>query len=129
MRISNARDLKLAYEQLLMIAELVDITKVDFPEMLQDRVKDIKTSIRRYNKRTNDRKLVKDYGIDGYIELVELPQYIKTKEAGNEYFVKSELLYVPNSAYDCTGAPFTSWFKVFPRRGRMMAYHRVSIDC
>ena len=129
MTIKNSRDLRLAYDQLNMMAKLVDITKVDYPEKVQEHILDIKMSIRRYNKRSSDRRLVKDDGIDGYIELIQLPKFIETKDEGDEYFIKSELLYTPNTAYDCTGKPFTSWFKVFFRRGRAMAYHKVSIDC
>ena len=35
---------------------------------------------------------------------------------------------LPNSPYDCTGQPFTSWFKVVKRRGLWWAYHAISYD-
>lgn len=41
----------------------------------------------------------------------------------DEYEIK-----LPNSPYDGTGQPFTSWFKVVKRRGLWWAYHAISYD-
>ena len=88
----------------------------------------LKRSVRERSKIRNERRIVKDDGIDGYIELVPLPANISTKEEAASYFEKEEYIVFVPGPHDCSGRKFTSWFKVFERRGRYFAYHRVSFD-
>lgn len=84
---------------------------------------------------TCERRIIKDYGIDGYIEIVSIPEVFdeiedsKTDGPGAESFFRDfiEIQAVP-SAYDCTGQSFTEWHKLVKRNGQYWAYHKVAID-
>lgn len=91
---------------------------------------DMKKAVREYvNKEENiNKRIVKDCGIDGYISLEKLPDGIKSLDEAKEFFENNMYIHCPNSMYDCTGRPFTSWYKVFCRNGKFYAYHRVSFD-
>lgn len=90
-------------------------------------IKELKKAIRDYNNRSTDRRCVKgDW--DGYIMLIEFPDYIETKEDAEEHFHECEELRYHWSPYDCTGQHFTSWYKLFKRNGRWMCYHSIGVD-
>ncbi|MCD8382880.1 MAG: hypothetical protein LUC30_08215 [Clostridiales bacterium] len=72
------------------------------------------------HNRKSDRTIVRDYGIDGFVSLIELPEYLKSEE--------DERIPSRYSPYDCSGAAFTQWYKIIKRRGRYFAYHSVGID-
>jgi len=127
MRITEKRDLKIAYDTINLYKEASN----RFPEkkeIIKAHIDDLKKDIRKYYKEQRTMTLVKDYGIDGYIELVALPSFIKTKEEADMYFEENNALRISPSIYDCTGRAFTGWFKTFLRRGRYMAYHSVCFD-
>lgn len=122
----SARD---AYKAIKMFSEMT----------IKDSVKgftdEVKREVRRWaNKPSNyfggnvERRLVKEYGIDGYIELVALPENIDSEAKANSYF--HEYIYIEpvNSLFDCTGKAFTGWYKLFNRNGRFYAYHSVNMD-
>ena len=71
---------------------------------------------------------MKDDGIDGYILLMELPDFLESKEEAEEYFEQRHVINATPSIYDCTGQAFTSGYKVFKRRNKFFAYHSVSYD-
>lgn len=123
--IRNTNDLRHAYLDMY-------IWKHFAPDGAEDRIKEIKSAIRNYYKRqdeeTKDRRLVKDYYGDGYILLIDLPDFIHDEESAVSYFKETEYILVFWSQYDCTGRPFTSWYKIFKRRGKWMAYHSVGFD-
>lgn len=75
-----------------------------------------------------DRRIIKDYGIDGCIIRIVLPEWIETKEEADEYFKDNEYMRTRYSAYDCTGDMFTSWYSLFFINGRWVAYHSVGVD-
>lgn len=114
--IKNDHDLRLAYS---IVRDFDSSITVDY-----------KRNIRDYHKRNaeTDRHIVKDYGIDGYVVLIELPEWIESHHEAREYFKEHEYIEPYYTYYDCTGRPFTSWYKVFERRGRWMAYHSVGFD-
>lgn len=90
---------------------------------------DLKRKARRNSKEISNAVIVKDYGIDGYIEKFPLPEYLSSAEDADEYFREYEYLYFHPSPYDCTGQHFTSWYKIFRKPdGRFWAYHSVSVD-
>lgn len=118
--IKTKSDLKFAFYVLHTAEKLPGNEKV---------VDDFKRAIRRYyHKPVSETRIVKEYGIDGYITLLPLPEYLKTIDGAREYFEDVEYIQPFPSAYDCTGRPFTSWYKVFQRGGRFWAYHAVSFD-
>ena len=71
---------------------------------------------------------MKDDGIDGYVLLIELPETLENLRDAEEYFEERETICAVPSIFDCTGQAFTSWFKVFKRRDRFMAYHSIGFD-
>ena len=88
----------------------------------------LKRQIRQLNKKQILRKIIKDYGIDGYTELIELPHNLNTYSEAEEFFKRNYFLRIRNSLYDCTGQAFTSWYKIFNRHNHFYAYHYVGID-
>lgn len=94
------------------------------------RVVELKRNLRRYAHRETgyERRIVKDYGIDGFVTLERLPDDFKDVEEARQFFERFMTYEYRPSAYDCTGQWFTSWFKVFQRNGGYYAYHAVSVD-
>ncbi len=118
--IKNKDDLRTAYDYLSMLKEF------HRPAQKQD---EVKRAIREYiNIEKSFERIVKDYGIDGYILLMELPEFLESKEDAEEYFEERHVIHAIPSIYDCTGQAFTSWYKIFKRRNRFFAYHSVSFD-
>ena len=104
--------------------------------LVADSIKEQKRNLRKWlnNRVTLDAdavvvesRLIKQDN-DGYTELVTLPAECKTDEDAVGFFRDYLLLEARPSQYDCTGQLFTSWYKVFKRNGRFMAYHRVCAD-
>lgn len=91
----------------------------------------IKREIRAYNNRPAPAaRIIKDGGIDGYVELVRLPEeldHANKVDAADWFLANRYLEYFP-TPYDCSGQKFTSRFKLFRRRGHWFAYHSVCID-
>ena len=126
MQVRNSSDLKVAYEILNIYKEL--ISEHGKTERVEERIAEQKREIRKFHKKGSDRRLVRDDGIDGYVLLIELPETLENLRDAEEYFEECETICAVPSMYDCTGQAFTSWFKVFKRRGRFMAYHSVCFD-
>lgn len=122
-QIKNQENLRQAYE-LLLIANGLGTEKA-----YEVAIK-IKKDIRAYLKKPlpNRKYIEQDDTGDSCTILMELPKEIKTLEEANEYFECTEYIPLPNSAYDCTGKAFTSWYKCFSRHGRFMAFHRICFD-
>ena len=74
--------------------------------------------------------IVRDDGIDGYVELVQLPEALDEahKVVAADWFRANRYLEFLPTPYDCSGQKFTNWFKLFRRQGHWFAYHSVSID-
>ena len=98
----------------------------------------LKKELRHYAHRDNmedvgmgfkvEHRIIKEYGIDGYIELVSIPAVFDNEnDAVDFFFGFIDIPFIP-SAYDCTGRPFTDWYRLIKRRGQFYAYHRVSFD-
>lgn len=119
------------YEAIQICKELCEQHGYDVNEIFGDKILKRKRKIREIYKRENEkpeRHVVLDNGIDGYIELIQLPEKIKTKEGADGWFRCNEYLeYIP-SAYDCTGQKFTNWYKLVNRNGRWWVYHSISVD-
>ena len=108
-KINSYTDLKVAYE----------ILEIAYESGRSQKAADLKREMRTFFHRpVSERRIIQDDGIDGYTELLPLPEYIETMDEAVSYF----------EAYDCTGQAFTSWYKVFVRGGRFWAYHCVSVD-
>lgn len=136
--IKNDRDYRIGYELLRIYLTEAGSKECAEPEKREKHIADIKRQLRAYAHRDGtvdvgtgfmvERRIVRDDGFDGYVELVSIPEIFDTAEAAAEFFkVFLEIQYRP-SMYDCTGQAFTSWYKLFQRRGQFWAYHRVCFD-
>lgn len=106
--------------------------------MMEKVIPDLKRELRRYAHRDNmedvgmgfkvERRIIKEYGIDGYVELVGIPYVFETMEEADEFFRDFIYRHCYLSTHDCTGQAFTSWYKLFKRNGQFCAYHRISFD-
>ena len=90
-------------------------------------------------KQMEDMKIMKRYkvyvyneerGIDGYIELVQLPNELDdlNEDDAAEWFRANRYYEFYPTAYDCSGQRFTNWYKLHRRCGHWFAYHSVSFD-
>ena len=122
----KSRDLEIAYEILQIYEEY--IKKYGRTANIEKRITEQKREVRGFHKIKSDRRIVKDNGIDGFVELVELPEYLKSTEDATEYFEEYEVRHAIPSMYDCTGQAFTSWFKVFKRHNKFFAYQSICFD-
>ncbi len=125
--IHNTNDLRLAYEHMRFIKAFIkgypSVDKTKTNQLLME----TKQAIRTYNKKSSDRHIVKDNGIDGFIEIIRFPKSI-TMENAQKYFDENERITCKPSAYDCTGQPFTLWNKICERQGRVICYHEIAYD-
>ena len=144
-RIENKLEFRAGYETLRLLQEWLKVTQDDERiESLRQRIIDKKRALRAYANRDNkidvgmgfkcEHRIIKDGGIDGYIELVSIPEVYDTLEdtedgPGAETFFR-DFFYreVRPSMYDCTGQSFTNWYKLFKRNGKFWAYHSVGFD-
>ena len=130
--IKNNQDLRVAYTYLRILSQLdsCDKTQVNDPEKLAQHIIDTKRAARLYTHREvdYDRRIIKNYGMDGYISLERLPADIRDEAEAKRFFERFMTHEYRPSAYDCTGQAMTNWFKVFPRNGGFYAYHSVSFD-
>lgn len=117
--IKNKYDLRNAYEYLGILKELGKPI---------DRMAEIKRAIREYSHKEKAVRIIKDNGIDGYVTLIELPDFLENQQDAEEFFEEYLVIHAKPSMYDCTGQSFTAWYKVFKRRNRFYAYHSVGFD-
>ena len=125
-RIRTSEELRSAWELARMIEQNID--NCEYADVARDYLIDVKRTIRKYRDK-RDAYIVKDYGIDGYIELAPLPEQIRTEQAAEEYFDQAMRLEYRPTYYDCTGQLFTGWHKLVNRHGRWYVYHRICCDC
>lgn len=119
------------YISLQIYKEICEFYGYDVNETVKDKIIKEKKEIRKIYKKENEkpeRHIVHDNGIDGYIELLQLPEEIVTRETADEWFQYNEYMECVPSAFDCTGQRFTSWYKLIERNGRWWAYHCISRD-
>ena len=115
------KDIKIGYEYI----NLANARHKDVKSM-----RDFKRALRGYLRETDDydRRIIKGES-DYYVELITLGDDDGVTETeAEDYFRETYFIPVYHSQYDCTGKPFTCWYKIFKRRGLWMAYHCVGID-
>ena len=130
-RVYDKESARKAYEAIAMFSPLND-------DVVKGMIADIKRNVRKWtHKPCNleeyfdgnfERRIVKDNGIDGFVELVTLPDGIDNVEYAEKFFRQYVYMEPVNSMYDCTGKAFTCWYKLFNRNGRYLAYHSVCMD-
>jgi len=119
--IKNARELRNAYE---VIQVLQNSGMGDHPI-----VGEIKRKIRSFLKLPNSGRIIRS-DFDGYIKIEQLPEYMADWRKSDvvEWFEDRCYIQPRNSLYDCTGAPFTRWYKIFRRQEKWFVYHSVGFD-
>ncbi len=91
--------------------------------------KQLKREIRKYeNKPLDEKRVIDDNGFDGFTLVYPLPDFLESYDDADEYFQTVEYIKAPQCAWDCTGARFTSWYKIFVRDSRYWCYHRICLD-
>ena len=91
----------------------------------------VKREILAYNHRpAPDSRIIEEHGIDGYIELVQLPNELDkvNEDDAAEWFQVNRYYEFYPTAYDCSCQRFTNWYKLHRRCGHWFAYHSVSFD-
>lgn len=132
--IQDSKDLRFKYEILLLLNRIKNKSNSIDMDSYNDFVNETKKEIRDYYKREERKEwLIKDYGIDGGIVLLELPKEINSIkinsfELAEEYFKTYEYRGYRPSMYDCTGQSFTIWYKIIKRNNKFYAYHRIGFD-
>ncbi len=127
MLVRNNNDARLAFD----LINFVNNYAKEHPAMdlrNSPNIIDTKRKLRAFINKPKNESIVKDYGIDGYISLIRLPEKLETEEAARDYFKEEEYLVCRPSQCDCTGQAFTCWYKLFKRQGNWMAYHRIAFD-
>lgn len=125
--INNDSKLRAAY----IFVTAMDVSPKGSKGALDALMVDVKREIRAYTHRpAPDSRIVEEHGIDGYIELVQLPNELDEADNADadEWFRATRYLEFFPTPYDCSGQKFTRWYKLFRRRGHWFAYHSVSID-
>lgn len=127
-KITDAEKLRDAYT---LLAFIRDDATAEQKSGMAAFIANIKKEIRAYNNRpAPDSRIVEERGIDGYIELVQLPNELDkvSKTDAAERFRENRYYEFYPTAYDCSGQRFTNWYKLHRRCGHWFAYHSVSFD-
>ena len=118
--ITDAEKLRDAYTLLAFIRDDVPATTAEQKTGLAAFMVSIKKEIRAYNNRpAPDSRIVEERGIDGYIELVQLPDELDkvNEDDATEWFRANRYYEFYPTAYDCSGQRFTNWYKLHRRCG------------
>ena len=94
-------------------------------------VVEIKRSLRRYahqNVSEYQSRIIKDYGVDGYITIRRMPDVCRSLEDAKRFFGQFLTYPYTPSEFDCTGQRYTKWFKAVQRNGGYYVYHSVGFD-
>ena len=128
--ITDAERLRDAYA-LLMFMQMDVSASAEKKAAVKNFVADIKREIRAYtNRPAPTTRIVRDDGIDGYVELVQFPDELDRahREIAADWFRGNCYLEYYTRPYACTGQEFTSWYQLFRRQGHWFAYHNVRRD-
>ena len=131
-------NIKSKQDYMLYTILLRDLLTLDSTPERDDRIIELKRALRAWSHRpvrqfTIDgykfsSAIAKSYDIDGYVEKITLPEEVETEEEAKEFMENCIWIEPYYTDYDCTGRPFSNWYKVFCRNGKWMAYHSVSFD-
>lgn len=125
----NMEDVRINYSAMKLITDINEKYGIQ-NEVNEKHIVAYKRGIRNYFKRKDaelERRVIQ-FDSDSYIELLQLPEEIKTLEIAKAWFDANELLICEPSPYDCTGREFTGSTKFVQRNGRWWVYHVISLD-
>lgn len=136
-KVTDNESFREAYKMLAVLDEIRLEKDVD-KRLVEKYAVEIKRELRKWAHRKTgvdsffdgdiERRIVKEYGIDGFVELVKLPEDIDNEAYANKFFHEYVYIEPVNSMYDCTGRAFTSWYKLFKRNSGFYAYHHIAMD-
>lgn len=123
----NMNDVRNNYGVIKVINDIYNKEKMKKPKDLLDAYKrGIRDYFKRKDMELERRTIYADY--DGYIELLKLPEEVKTLEIAKTWFDVNERRVCRPSMYDCTGQRFTDGIKFVKRNGGWWVYHTVYLD-
>ena len=131
MEVKSRNDARIAFEIIKSVTDCV--TKDNGRKahrLLSDanHLAELKREVRRYVKESSNSHIIRDDGIDGYVELIKLPSDIDSLESAINYFGQHYYQSFICSMYDCTGQSFTAWYRIFKRGNGYIVYQCVGFD-
>lgn len=122
--INSYRDVEFAISLINLIKE-----KCGYYDYVS-KVEELKRNIRKFYKSFDESDtLVMCQESDGYVEKIEIPEkFTKDKESMKKWFNEYIRIEPYYSAYDCTGRPFTGWYRFAKLHGQWYCYHKVDYD-
>ncbi len=123
--VRNREDLKDAYIMIQALTELIPEAKKT--DKCKETIIKYKQAVRAYHHKQDDKVRIIKGDFDGYVELIEFPEWMDYHDAKIAFEEFHELIAYP-SQYDCTGQRFTMGAKFFMRRDHYFCYHSVGLD-
>ena len=115
--IKDGNDLRTAYGILRDMQGLTPLPgkEEEAAEHIRQMKKDIREFLRHQGHK-RPRRVIRDSGLDGFVELVGLPESLSTEEEAAAYFEEKEAIRCPGSSGGCTGLAYTCWYRIACRR-------------
>lgn len=137
-KVNDKASFRSGYEVLRIFNDPAFRAQHHYKDDLDEYIAELKRELRAWaNRKTAvdvgygwmvDRRMVKDNGVDGFVELVSIPDVFDTVEWAEKFFHDFLEMHCRPSQYDCTGQAFTNWYKLFRRNGQFYVYHSVGFD-
>lgn len=131
-RCYSIKDVKRNYSFINQLNEMVKKFNIlpNKEKDVDDELISLKKGIRIFweEKELNVKRWVLNGDINGYLEKVEIPKNISSKEIAEAWFEANEYRECTPSMYDCTGQSFTNWYKIVKLHDKLYAYHSVGFD-
>ena len=122
--IHDYESLRQSYLDLLLFKQCGPVRS----ERMESYVRQLKHDIREYNRQSSgSRVIIGEF--DHIVELIELPAETSGfSEAEAAAWFDANRAYHISFTLGCSGQYFTTYVKLFRRRGRWFAYHFISVD-
>lgn len=129
-RCYDISDVKRNYNLINLWNEMIKKFDLLPDEEVEKKLKSLKKGIRIFwkEKELNVKRWILGGDFDGYLEKVEIPEDISSKEIAEAWFEANEYRECTPSMYDCTGQSFTNWYKIVKLHDKLYAYHSVGFD-
>lgn len=129
-RCYDIKDVKRNYDLINLWNKMIKKFNLLPDEETEKKLKSLKKGIRIFwkEKELNVKRWILGGDVDGYLEKIEIPEDISSKEVAEAWFEVNEYRECTPSMYDCTGQSFTNWFKIVKLHDKLYAYHSVGFD-
>lgn len=108
--------------------EILDILADREGAEVEEHRKRIKRAVRAYHHLPTDQAQIVTSDCESMLVVFPLPSELESYEAAEAYFMGHHYREAAPSMYDCTGQVFTTWYKIFKRRGQFWVYHATAMD-